>query len=749
MKNTGKVYKKMIVTYVLVLCIPILCSAAFYRYTHETVRDQTIYYNRDLLETIKSSCDRELLYYKSILQQLRLDDMVRLLVTDNSLSEPEKQWKAYSVQQTLMDIVISMRDDASYCADIFLYQKNKDEMLSNHSKVDFESYSKIIVKMKEETAGEVKGILDESDSNGLLLINTEDGERLLMFAPLLDDRGSRAEAVVGVWIKTEIFETRIQSMEWNSGMEWGLVDKKGNYLYMTDMLKENAPDFGSLELENDKFIEIGEQKYLVHKLTSEVVEGEYILFSSMELIDQTANGIRNVYLLCLIGIVFLGFWATRASVKVTYDPLKSLMNTISKKSGDKNVGDEYQYLEKQVSTLLEKYDTTQDSMKKNRKVVHNLALEKLLLPSGVKVADTQYVRELYAKFQHGSNGVLLFDVREGKDGETNVIPESQLRRYIVANVLAEGVGEVFVQETFEYGDKVVMIVNIPEGTEEYEEKLQSLCNKLCEFVEDNFKFKVCTFVGNFYKDIKGIHDSYLEACLIESFCDDTDEVYICYNEIDDYGARKYQYSFEIEETVIDAVRSRNADLACSLIDNVLEKSFQSKETSLQQCMLYDIFTTLIKVSEEMGVSLKKMPLINQVLSQKSLDEVQKWFHSIVKEICQKAQTISNNGKGNGLLEEILAYITDNFTNPDLNISQIAFEFKMTPTYLSAVFKKQTGKSILDVIKQMRLEYAKELIAQDLSVAEVAEKAGFRESSTFIRAFKTSTGVTPGQMKKLK
>ena len=73
---------------------------------------------------------------------------------------------------------------------------------------------------------------------------------------------------------------------------------------------------------------------------------------------------------------------------------------------------------------------------------------------------------------------------------------------------------------------------------------------------------------------------------------------------------------------------------------------------------------------------------------------------------------------------------------------------MTPAYLSIVFKKQTGESILDVIRNMRIDYAKKLLEEGLSVAEVSEKAGFRESSTFIKVFKNSVGVTPGQMRKV-
>lgn len=96
----------------------------------------------------------------------------------------------------------------------------------------------------------------------------------------------------------------------------------------------------------------------------------------------------------------------------------------------------------------------------------------------------------------------------------------------------------------------------------------------------------------------------------------------------------------------------------------------------------------------------------------------------------------------------MEYIESEYHDPDLNISQTGFHFDMTPAYLSAMFKKQTGKSLLKYINTVRVEAAKELLAQGTSVVETAEKVGFRDSRTFIRVFKEYTGVTPGQMKKM-
>lgn len=71
---------------------------------------------------------------------------------------------------------------------------------------------------------------------------------------------------------------------------------------------------------------------------------------------------------------------------------------------------------------------------------------------------------------------------------------------------------------------------------------------------------------------------------------------------------------------------------------------------------------------------------------------------------------------------------------------------MTPAYLSSIYKKGTGESLLKFINQTRIDEAERLLSEGVSVVEVAERAGFRDSSTFIRIFKKYTGVTPGQLK---
>ncbi len=67
---------------------------------------------------------------------------------------------------------------------------------------------------------------------------------------------------------------------------------------------------------------------------------------------------------------------------------------------------------------------------------------------------------------------------------------------------------------------------------------------------------------------------------------------------------------------------------------------------------------------------------------------------------------------------------------------------MTPTYLSAQFEKETGVALLAYISNVRVEAAKQLLTQGLSVAKIAEQTGYRDSGSLIRVFKKVTGMTP-------
>ena len=96
--------------------------------------------------------------------------------------------------------------------------------------------------------------------------------------------------------------------------------------------------------------------------------------------------------------------------------------------------------------------------------------------------------------------------------------------------------------------------------------------------------------------------------------------------------------------------------------------------------------------------------------------------------------------------DIQSYVQQNYSNPDLNVAITAQHFGLSATYLSFLYKKQTGENLLEYITNIRLQKVNALLKEDHSVAEIAKMVGMRDSGSLIRIFKRKTGLTPGQMK---
>jgi AraC family transcriptional regulator len=95
-------------------------------------------------------------------------------------------------------------------------------------------------------------------------------------------------------------------------------------------------------------------------------------------------------------------------------------------------------------------------------------------------------------------------------------------------------------------------------------------------------------------------------------------------------------------------------------------------------------------------------------------------------------------KLNQALEYIHAHLSE-----DVSLEAIATHLDMSSYYFCRLFKQSTGTTPYQYLIQQRVEYAKQLLAQQkLSVTEVAFAAGFASHGHLNRYFKRLVGVTP-------
>lgn len=101
-----------------------------------------------------------------------------------------------------------------------------------------------------------------------------------------------------------------------------------------------------------------------------------------------------------------------------------------------------------------------------------------------------------------------------------------------------------------------------------------------------------------------------------------------------------------------------------------------------------------------------------------------------------------------LLKQVLAYLDDNFCDPDISQVQVADRFQISNYTLSRMFKNEMGVGFVEYLSARRLEYAKELLlTTDYSVRDIARMSGFTNENYFSRTFKLYTGTVPSAFRK--
>lgn len=95
-----------------------------------------------------------------------------------------------------------------------------------------------------------------------------------------------------------------------------------------------------------------------------------------------------------------------------------------------------------------------------------------------------------------------------------------------------------------------------------------------------------------------------------------------------------------------------------------------------------------------------------------------------------------------LINRIASYIADQLP-ASMTVKQLADRFHISAGHLSVLFKKETGQTISDFVKSLRMNKAKELLQDPtIRIYEVSERIGFQTPAYFTYQFKKYEGCTP-------
>jgi|GEM_PF-1672620 len=202
--------------------------------------------------------------------------------------------------------------------------------------------------------------------------------------------------------------------------------------------------------------------------------------------------------------------------------------------------------------------------------------------------------------------------------------------------------------------------------------------------------------------------------------------------------------YKIEHGLVDELKASSAQLA-SLGSSGMEMAYFSSHPKEAMASLRAMVRV---VAVRSGLSIV---IIDEILSKytnlmreaKTAAESVKLIESFQLEMTKEIREYrSHVPPCSQFMKSVTEYIILNY-NTELSLSSLAEKFKISPSYLSHVFKREINKGVKEFIEEIRISNACRFIeSTDMSISQIGYAVGYLDNNYFTKVFKKTMKMTP-------
>ncbi len=212
---------------------------------------------------------------------------------------------------------------------------------------------------------------------------------------------------------------------------------------------------------------------------------------------------------------------------------------------------------------------------------------------------------------------------------------------------------------------------------------------------------------------------------------------------DSFDEEKIQgYVSEVERLMRGGARQELEEYITGLLDQLEQESPGAFHYIMVQ-LVSSVLRVVNAVAEsEAAVSLQGK--FTQVLSADKESAAVRREHYLEYFLQARDLILEQRKKSSTVLcEKALEIIENRYMDPDISLVTVSNEIAVSPNYLSALIKKTTGSTFIELLSMKRIETAKELLlCSGMKIREIAEKCGYSDQHYFSYCFKKYMGISP-------
>lgn len=329
----------------------------------------------------------------------------------------------------------------------------------------------------------------------------------------------------------------------------------------------------------------------------------------------------------------------------------------------------------------------------------------------------------------------------------------EMLKFCVGNIIEEMTAHLNDCYAVHYdGEEIVIITGSNDEPADLVQELYALMEEIRKNVETFLKTTITVGVGPVYERPLSLHRSYAEAIEVLEYrhITGTNQVLI----VKDVDLQPKVETLSLqgwEKELLVKVKLGMEEPALSIINRLEQEVLNRKLVPLQQLhiigteialLLYREFWEWIhtpQMEQRFGgfthfcANLQIMTTSKEIFA-----TIRDFTIELIAEICARRDSHQKQ-----LLNKACQYVESSYGREDLSLQDVADHVKVSPGYMSAIFKKVGNTSFSEYLLKTRMNMALNLMSkEDCKAYEIAYKVGFSNPQYFSVCFKKFTGFSP-------
>ncbi|MDF2959049.1 MAG: AraC family transcriptional regulator [Paenibacillus sp.] len=545
-----------------------------------------------------------------------------------------------------------------------------------------------------------------------------------------------------------------------------ILDEKGDIITKdldsgSDAALGNSPLLGDIqrtsEISGYRIGQIGQEEFGFTFRKSSYNGWTYLSIVSLDSITRESQAIGWATIWAGIIIIALIIILSLRGANKLYSPLRNLYQKTAgpeEALDPREPQDEFKVIERRMENMSRNYIHMTGHVQRLRQQLKPFMIFKLVqgeLPAK-EIEEQLQLFGFNQKFRWLAVVAIQIDTLEHT---RYVESDRDLLLFAVSNIVEETVHpEHRLNPVVFEQSQVTVFSGNHESPEEFKEFIYDTIKQVQEHVLAFLGLPVSAGISRPYKTYDCTPKAYAEGLDALKYRITKDTETILFIENEEPETQMVFFPEHLEKQLVEAVKFSDERRSCALLKEFLQILSNRELTHNQmQNWLMKLLLDLLYIPEQPDTAFSSLdtnaiPLFVQLKRLNTVQEIEQWFiQQIIEPIIHTGEQ-SNEAPYIKISNEVIRIIQSEYDR-ELTLEECASRLNYHASYIRRALKKSLNLNFTDYLLTYRMEVAKKwLVETEMKIADMSRKLQYNNPQNFIRYFKKSTGMTPGQYREI-